>query len=182
MRERDENLIKICNDIYNKHRVALRLIFENVKTDNSADSEIICGELKNLADEGKIVYRGNNGRWFTTERMDSFLPPLDTPDSSWKSTNVYSYWIEKSEDALIMHLELSGSNLTDMHKVHMNALITAANKKVDEFTFKRIYYKKVSLNQDDYEDSLKNAVRTLVLAAIKNEDELMKSVTALLSE
>ena len=37
MKEKDEKLVRICNEIYNKHRTALRLIFENVNIDNSID-------------------------------------------------------------------------------------------------------------------------------------------------
>ena len=40
MKEKDEKLVRICNEIYNKHRTALRLIFENVNIDNSIDDEM----------------------------------------------------------------------------------------------------------------------------------------------
>ena len=173
MKEHDEELLKICNDIYNKHRTALRLIFENVNIDNSADSEIICGELQILSNEGKIIY-GENNRWsFSTKEMNSFLPALTEANSSWGTKYVYYYWFEKYEDALVIHFELGGWNTTDEHKQHMSALIMASGKKQDDFRYKRLYYKKHKLSQDNYEESLKNAVRVLVDEAINNETILL---------
>ena len=181
MKERDETLIKICNDIYNKHRTALRLIFENVNIDNSADSEIICRELQQLSSEGKIIY-GESNRWsFSTKEMDEFLPALIDANSSWGTNYVYCYWFEKYEDALVIHFELGGWNTTEEHKKHMSALIEVSGKKQDDFRYKRLYYEKVKLSQDDYEESLKKAVRTLVDNAIKNETMLLNKAKELLN-
>lgn len=181
MKERDETLLKICNDIYNKHRTALRLIFENVNIDNSADSEIICRELQQLSSEGKIIY-GESNRWsFSTKEMDEFLPALIDANSSWGTNYVYWYWFEKYEDALVIHFELGGWNTTEEHKKHMSALIEVSGKKQDDFIYKRLYYKKVKLSQDDYEESLKKAVRTLVDNAIKNETMLLNKAKELLN-
>ena len=52
MKERDEALSKICNDIYNKHRTALRLIFENVKIEEGAVVEY------SLVMPGAVVKKG----------------------------------------------------------------------------------------------------------------------------
>ena len=181
MKERDETLLKICNDIYNKHRTALRLIFENVNIDNSADSEIICRELQQLSSEGKIIY-GESNRWsFSTKEMDEFLPALIDANSSWGTNYVYWYWFEKYEDALVIHFELGGWNTTEEHKKHMSALIEVSGKKQDDFRYKRLYYNKVKLSQDDYEESLKKAVRTLVDNAIKNETMLLNKAKELLN-
>lgn len=57
---------------------------------------------------------------------------------------------------LIIHFELGGWNLTDELKKRMNALIKASKKKVDEFRYKRIYFKDIKLSQDDYDESLRN--------------------------
>lgn len=173
MKERDEALLRICNDIYNKHRTALRLIFENVNIDKSADSEIICGELKRMSADGKIIYEENNRWQFFTTEMNKFLPALTEPNSSWGTNWVYYYWLEKFDCELIIHLELGGWNTTDEHKKHMSAIIEAAGKKQDIQQFRRIYYKKVKFSQDNYEENLKKAVRTLVDNAIKNETMLL---------
>ena len=180
MKERDETLLKICNDIYNKHRTALRLIFENVNIDKSADSEIICGELNRLSAEGRIIYPENNRWQFFTKEMDNFLPCLNEPNSSWGTNWVYYYWLEKYDCELIIHLELGGWNTTDEHKKHMDAIINAAGKKRDIQQFRRIYYKKAKISQDNYEESLKKAVRTLVGNALNNESILLSKAKELL--
>jgi hypothetical protein len=169
MKERDEALSKICNDIYNKHRTALRLIFENVKIDNSADSEIICGELRAMANEGEILYAGNNSWGFFTKEMNALLPQLNEANGSWGTKEVYWYWLEKFGDDLVIHFELGGWNITEEHRANMNALIRIAGKKQDDFRYKRLYYKKIKIQQDNYEDRLRKAVRNLVSSAIQNE-------------
>lgn len=55
MKGKDEKLVGICNEIYNKHRTALRLIFENVNINNSIEHEIICEILRELNDNGHIM-------------------------------------------------------------------------------------------------------------------------------
>jgi len=180
MKERDEKLLKICNDIYNKHRTALRLIFENVNIDKSVDSEIICNELKTLSANGEIVYADNN-RWeFFTKDMDEFLPCLSEPNSSWSTNWVYYYWLEKYDCELIIHLELGGWNTTEEHKKHMDALIEASGKTNGIKQYKRIFHKKVKFSEENYEEGLKKAVRTLVESALKNEKILLTKAKELL--
>ena len=113
--------------------------------------------------------------------MDEFLPALIDANSSWGTNYVYWYWFEKYEDALVIHFELGGWNTTEEHKKHMSALIEVSGKKQDDFRYKRLYYKKVKLSQDDYEESLKKAVRTLVDNAIKNETMLLNKAKELLN-
>ena len=182
MKERDEELVRLCNDIYNKHRTALRLIFENVKIDNSVDSEIICTTLEELSKENKIVYEGNNSWSFFTNDMTAFLPPLEEAKSSWGTNCIYWYWFEKSGEYLEIHLELGRWNISSEALNHMNALIDAAKKKRDPFErFKRIYFNKAKLSQENYEKSLKDAVRKLVTAALKNEKEILEKAKSFLN-
>lgn len=87
----DKQLIEICDKIYNKHKQALDLIFENINVDESGIDSIISSTLQKLSDEGKIIYEKDFGTCFRTERMDDILPLLDNPISAWKSYNIYSY-------------------------------------------------------------------------------------------
>ena len=95
MKEKDENLVRICNEIYNKHRTALRLIFENVDVYNSVEQEIICETLRELHDNGQIIIRDEKKWQFFTLTMDEYLPSLNTSNSSWGTNWIYYYWIEK---------------------------------------------------------------------------------------
>lgn len=60
MGEKDEKLIDICNEIYNKHREALNLIFQNVNLDKTIESEIICKVLREYSKDNKIIYYNDN--------------------------------------------------------------------------------------------------------------------------
>lgn len=180
MKEKDEKLISICNEIYNKHRTALRLIFENVSIDSSVESEIICSTLKELDEEGIILYKDNNSLHFFTKEMDEFLPEIDSNESSWGTNWVYYYWFEKPTDKLIVHFEIGGWGLNENLISHSNALIAAAGKKQDSYRYKRLYRKAEKLNEDDYEGSLKKAVRASVKATIENEKKLLSEAKALL--
>ncbi len=173
MKEKDEELVKICNEIYNKHRTALKLIFENVNIDNSAESEILYDVLRKFDGEGKIIFKNDN-RWrFFTPKMDEYLPKLSMPNSSWHTDWVYYYWFEKNDDKLSIIFEIGGANLTEELRSKTNILIQKANKKQDEYTFKRLYRKTEKLNQNDYENSFRTAVEKLVNGALEMEKKLL---------
>ncbi len=176
MKEKDQELIRICNEIYNKHKTALRLIFENVKTDNSIEHEIICETLREFHDKKQIIFNDYNKWQFFTPSMEEYLPALDRADSSWGTNLIYYYWFEKCENKLIIHFEIGGWNLTDELMKRTNALIKASKKKIDDYRYKRLYYKAVKLSQEDYEASLRNATKSLVKSALENEKKLLSSV------
>jgi hypothetical protein len=182
MKEKDEKLVGICNEIYNKHRAALRLIFENVSINNSIEHEIICETLRELNDSGQIIFKDENKWQFFTKAMDEYLPALETANSSWGTNWVYYYWFEKYEDKLIIHFELGGWNLTDELTKRSNLLVEASKKKVDEYRYKRLYYKTAKLTQDDYEVSFKNATKSLIQSALENEKKLLSAVKEIFSE
>lgn len=176
MKEKDEKLVNICNEIYNKHRTALRLIYENVNVDNSLEHEIICETLRELNNDGHIIYKNEN-RWiFFTASMDDYLPSLETADSSWNTNWIYYYWLEKYNDKYYIHFEIGGWNLTDELEKRMNKLIEASNKKVGEYRYKRLYYKAVKLPENDDESNLRNVIKSLVKGALENEKKLLSIV------
>jgi len=182
MREKDEELVKICNEIYNKHRDAFKLIYENVKIDKTVDSEIICDVLKEYSAAGKIIYYDDNTWNFFTNRMDDYLPKLPSNNSSWNSNWVYYYWIERWESMVIMHLEIGGWNIPSETEEKMDILIDVSKKignnvkPVKPFRYKRLYRKNLNLNEDDYEESLKKQVKKLIDFALSNEDKLFELI------
>jgi hypothetical protein len=184
MGEKDVKLERICNEIYNKHRIALKLIYENVNIDNSIEHEIICETLRELNDDGVIIFEDNNRLRFFTKSMNEYLPELDTMDSSWNTNWVYYYWLEKYEGKLIIHFEVGGWNLTDELTKRTNALIEASNKKVDNYRYKRLYFKAAKLSQgkDDYETRLRNVTKSLVKSALENENKLLSKVKETVAE
>lgn len=105
--------------------------------------------------------------------MDEYLPALETQNSSWGTNWVYYYWFDKDGDKLRIHLELGGWNLTEELTDRTNRLIEISNKKVDNYRYKRIYLKSIKLSQDDYEQSLRNATKTLIKNALEEEKKLI---------
>lgn len=182
MREKDEELVKVCNEIYNKHREAFKLIYENVNIDKSADNEIICDVLKEYSDNNKIIYYNDNTRNFFTKKMDDYLPKLANNNSSWNSDWVYYYWIERWDSMVIMHLEIGGWNIPSETLEKMNILIDASKKlgnkvnPVTPFKYKRLYRKNLNINENDYEESLKKQVRRLIDLALENEEKLFELI------
>ena len=173
MKETDNELKAICNRIYNDHKAALRLIFENVGIDNSFETEVICSTLQRLSEEGAILYNNDLKRQFFTAAMDEFLPPLDSADSSWGTKWVYYYWFERNDDKLIIHFEIGAWGLSDEESMKAQSLITAAKKPSKFVRYKRLYRKAVRLSEDDYEESLQKAVESLVHSALENENQLL---------
>ena len=175
MKEKDEKLLTLCNEIYNKHRHALKLIYENVSIDQSWEAEIVRDTLKKFNDEGKIIF-DNNNRWrFLTPTMEAFLPHVEDDKSSWNTDSIYYYWMETIGEKLVMHCELGLMNLTKEAQDKVNTLIEASGKKGNSNKFKRIYYKSVDLSKisadDKYGEKFEKYVETLVNSALKVEEE-----------
>ena len=178
MNERDEELYTLCNEIYNKHKTALRLIFDNVKIDNSLDTEIIGGVLSDFAKEGKIVYQPEYRLKFFTSEMSEFLPDLPERKSSWRTNYIYYFWFEKTADSLIIHFEVGGDNVGENEKKKMEALLSACfdgkkKKKTELGIFNRIYKGKLKLDENDYEKSLRDAATKLINDVLKWEKDIL---------
>ncbi len=163
----DQQLIDICNKIYNKHKKALDLIFENRKDGKTQLSDAIKYTLCRLEKEGLIIYDESWGYNFRTEAMDKFLPLLDEPISSWGSTNIYSYWFNVRDDRFYGIFELAGNNVSEESMKKMQAItdiLKPNDKRKSNFTYKRIYTTKwyeVS-DDEDIEDVVDKAVRAAV--------------------
>ena len=182
MKEKNEELANLCNEIYNKHRDALRLIFKYVNIDSTVESEIIRETLEKFRAEGKISIVEDN-RWrFISPKMEEYLPHLEDGNSSWATKYICYYWFEKSTEKLIIHCEIGLMNLTEEAKEKTNNLIKVAGKKCDTDKFKRIYYKYESLSQKNYEESFEKAVEKLVTGALKEEEKWFQKLDAMREE
>ena len=79
----DQQLIDVCNKIYNKHKKALDLIFEYRTDGKTQVSDAIIDTLRNMAEEGLIIYEEGCGYSFRTKAMAQLLPLLEEPSRSW---------------------------------------------------------------------------------------------------
>ena len=163
----DQQLIDICNKIYNKHKKALDLIFENRIDGKVQLSDAIKDTLCRLSEEGLIIYDESWGYNFRTEAMDKYLPLLDEAISSWGSTNIYSYWFNVRDDRFYGVFELAGNNVPEESMKKMQAItdiLKPNDKRKSNFTYKRIYTTKwydVS-DDEDIEGVVDKAVRAAV--------------------
>lgn len=79
----------------------------------------------------------------------------------------------------VILLYSGGWNLTEELTDRTNRLIEISNKKVDNYRYKRIYFKSIKLSQDDYEQSLRNATKTLIKNALEEEKKLIAAAISL---
>lgn len=163
----DQQLIDICNKIYNKHKKALDLIFENRIDGKTQLSDAIKDTLCRLSEEGLIIYNESWGYNFRTEAMDKYLPLLDEPISSWESTNIYSYWFNVRDDRFYGIFELAGNNVPEESMKKMQAItdiLKPNDKRKSNFTYKRIYTTKWYDVSDD--EDIESVVDKVVRAAV----------------
>lgn len=140
----DQELVKVCTDIYNRHKKALDLIIEKKIDDGMQIFDVVSRTLKKLSEEGKIIY-GNCGKLnFTTPNMDKLLPALNVPEGSWGTTNIYKYWVNLRNGKLSIVFELGGMNVPESSMKNMREIIKCEKPKNDKdiFKFKRIYQTK----------------------------------------
>lgn len=179
----DQQLIEICNKIYNKHKRALDLIFEHRDDEKSQMKRVITDTLNELGEEGKIIY-GEKEMVFRTEKMDELLPPLDKPESSWDSNYIYTYWLLFIDGRLCGVFELGGSNVPKESFETMQKIIDELkpnDTRRNFFKYKRVFRTKwYDLRYvDDLEEEVKKAVRSAVEELFEVEKRVIASINGL---
>ncbi|MDD7472516.1 MAG: PD-(D/E)XK nuclease family protein [Pseudomonadota bacterium] len=96
---KDNELVDLCNEIYQKHKTALELIWDNITDSTSEEiAKELTKSLQRLENEGKIIFdkEASNKNWFVfyTKAMDSLIPDLETSNSSWNTKKSYRYWMQ----------------------------------------------------------------------------------------
>lgn len=176
----DKQLIEICNKIYNKHRQALKLIFDNVDMEDASIYSVITNTLQKLSQEGKIIHEEDWGTCFGTPRMYEALPSLDEPISAWKTEDIYSYWFRCVDERFYLIFEITGINIPDEQRITMEKMIDILkpNSNKTEFTWKRLYktgWFDLS-NASDFEIEAEKAVRQAVDEMLAMEDRLFSEL------
>lgn len=146
----NHQLTEICQKIYNKHKKALDLIYENRMDDKSMAGVIVKEALKDMADSGRILFdsnqKSNSYIMFHTRDMDWYLEPMKDSNSSFRTNRVYAYTIILKDKTMYASLELGGYHITDLHKETMEKILSLhkPNERLEEgFKFKRIIRTKV---------------------------------------
>lgn len=178
----DQQLIDICNKIYNKHKKALDLIFENRIDGKVQLTDAIKDTLCRLSEEVLIIYDESWGYNFRTEAMDKYLPLLDEAISSWGSTNIYSYWFNVRDDRFYGIFELAGNNVPEESMKKMQAItdvLKPNDKRKSNFTYKRIYTTKWYDVSDD--EDIEGVVDKAVRAAVEDILDMEKKALSQLN-
>ena len=138
-------LVEICNRIYQKHKKALDLIFENRMDDKNIVGTIIRETLGDLAQSGRILFdenhKSNTYLMFHTQDMDEYLEPLEESNSSFRTNRVYCYNVIVRDKTLYASFELGGFHATDAHKETMQKILSLHKPNEvleDGFKFKRV--------------------------------------------
>lgn len=182
----DEKLIEVCNKIYAKHKRALDLIFEHRTDGRTQLADGIKATLTTLTEEGVICaspFTCSNTNFFVfrTNEMNRYLPPIDTPTSSWGNENVYVYWIAIRENQLCGVFEIGGWNVPEQQMQTMQKMIDLlkpGDKRRENFRYKRLFrtgWYKIEEN-DSFEDSVSDCVRKVVKELLKKETQLLKQM------
>ena len=177
----DQKLKAICNEIYNKHRKALDLIFENRIDVKDKIITSINTILLKLNDEGKIIHNEDyDDTVFRTEKMDKILPELSSPDSYWKSYNIYAYILEIDDECLYGVFKLTGVNIPKqdfkMIKKIIKELKPKDSHKLD-FKSKTVFKTKSYnlINKEDIEE-VEKVVRSIVNEILEMEKDLLSNI------
>lgn len=106
----DEELTRVCAEIYAKHQRALDLIFENRPNLSSMVAEMIQRWMEEKTRDGEMEYipessTRKNYR-FKTKLLSSLLPDVENILSSWKTPNFYFYEL-RNMDGKELFIQLS---------------------------------------------------------------------------
>ena len=142
--------------------------------------------LTTLTEEGVICaspFTSSNTNFFVfrTNEMNHYLPPIDTPTSSWGNEYIYSYWIAIRENQLCGVFEIGGWNVPEQQMQTMQKMIDLlkpGDKRRENFRYKRLFrtgWYKIEEN-DSFEDSVSDRVRKVVKELLKKETQLLKQM------
>lgn len=174
----DQQLIEICNKIYNKHKKALDLIYNNRPDARSIIKETARNTLMQLADSGKIIYDGNYSLRFYSESMDKILPNLEKENSVWKTKYPYQYWIYIVDETHIgIIFEFTSVNVLaetlEKMQTFIDILKPNDNRRSD-FEYKRLHRMNIELKSDDVADELNQKLCNCIEKLAVWEEKLIK--------
>ncbi len=177
----DQQLIEVCNKIYEKHKKALDLIFENRVDNRSQIAGTIRSILSEYNDNDEIIFDStkcsDSFMPFYTKKMDDLLPPLKMNNSSWGDNRVYCFWIGSRVDAFRVVFELGGWNVPEGYNDIQQRIIDTEkpkDKKRKDFRYKRIYSKKYTV--DEFEDSLHSQMKAAIDDILRWQDKIIEKI------
>lgn len=181
---KDEELAKICRDIYFKHQKALDLIYENRPDKASGLFEIITKWAAEKESENKLIFcrdfTTKSISRFRTEKMDKLIPESEKPNSGWKSKNHYFYEIQNSEGKEIsMKFVLNSDNITTEQKELFERINKICPSKMQKENWQwRTHFStgRIKDIEEIDEESIKSQLDKLLNECLKFEDDLINKL------
>lgn len=179
----DEKLIQICNKIYEKHKRALDLIYENRIDIRGQLAALIKNILKEFSTEKDIIlYAGSMNSYvkFNTNFMNQKLGVLSESNSSWNTKDVYYYWFFVDQDRFRLVFELGGDGISDEQKRKFDQIIRwkKPSEKLNlKFKYKRIWGTKwYKISEDDNTEEIRDKILSALKELQKFENEFKAEV------
>ncbi len=176
----NQKLIEICSKIYNKHKKALDLIFKYRTTQASG---IVKDILKEMADKGEIIFdntKANAYISFYTRKMNSLLPNLSTPNSSWGNEHCYAYEFKMMDDKFRLACVLTGDNIPQQTADVMRKIIQIEGRhKKENLNFKWLclHTKKYDiLDESDDTEKIAATVRKAIKEMLSWEKSIIEKI------
>lgn len=179
----DEELIRLCNMIYRKHKDAFDLVYRNADMDGAVGDakKIIQQILKDTASQDEnFIYTGERSGTqsvlsFQTKKMSDKLKPMKEGfKGTWNNSDVYYYWfnIDRRTMKVSLYLEFGPSGVDDVTKKTMTELGNIINSKKNlDGVFRRMRTLNVYTLEDDINPIvLKTKVSNSIKSILKDEE------------
>jgi len=154
---KDERLAEICLKIYNKHREALDLIYENRPDLTSEIAGMIRDYLqKRSTKDPRILFDVNRCvktlQRFSTLTMNGLLPPvLEDQNSFWGGGVNYFWEIRSIADNKKLRISFATCNFEQLNGERVTKLATIVNKQLkDKWLWKTFMSVDYEIESDDY--------------------------------
>jgi hypothetical protein len=179
----DEKLVQICNEIYDKHKKALDLIYEMRSDTDSAVSEIFKKWCSKKNKEGLIIFNPKNSTKtitnFTTSKMDSIIYPTEVDEKIKEQKHLYCYHISNRDGGFRVFLELDIHYADNADKDRINKLFEVIEKyeKREVWRYKTIQtwqrFKLEEMEEEELEHYIFEKLDSTFLKVQKFEDLLI---------
>ena len=138
-KNKDAELLKLCNKIYALYEDELDLIYQNKKDTTAQLVEELVKYINDTSDFEIAPSSGKSYVTFTSKALNSLIPLFDEDISSWGTKYSYQFWFYtvdyKNDKTIKLAFELGGNNtkvknIYDIHKKIIDG-IKPVNKNID---------------------------------------------------
>ena len=180
----DEELTKICRDIYRKHQKALDLIFENMPDKSSELSDILKEWCSDKDKKKELIFdKEHSAKKYTrfrTTRMDNLIPFSPEPNSGWKTTNHYFYEIVNNDGKYFsIQFVLSSKNKSEEQSVIFDKInsISPSKQQKDNWLW-RVHFKTKTckIEEEIDEDKVFDQLDKLLSEVFAFEKDLIEKI------